>query len=160
MIRRCLSTQAELKKYRNYICYLIEFIIIAALILILVNNFKVIKVSGDSMNPTLSDGQIVILKKHCDSYKMNDIVVFSCRDELCVKRIIGLPSENVYLTNGEVYVNDVLIKPYYYGGESTLYELDQDDYFVVGDNFNNSVDSRDYGPINSSDIIGKVILIL
>ncbi len=129
------------------------------------------KVSGGSMEPMLSDGDNLIMDKI--SYRFQDpqrfdIVVFPfqyANRPYYIKRIIGLPGETIYIDDdGNIYINnEILNEPY---GKEVIadpgraYEpitLGEDEYFVMGDNRNNSSDSRDpvVGNVQRDDLIGK-----
>ena len=113
-------------------------------------------VSGRSMNPTLENGDNLITDKISYRFsdpKRYDIVVFPFEDETgkrnFIKRIIGLPGETVQIKDGEVYINGELLgetygkeKMDYAGRASEPITLGDDEYFVLGDNRNNSKDSR------------------
>ena len=127
-------------------------------------------VSGGSMNPTLQDMDNVLVDKL--SYRFGqierfDIVVFEVPYEkgtYYIKRVIGLPGETVQIIDGQVYINGEFLDEHY-GKEEILYPqraeepvtLGEDEYFVMGDNRNNSSDSRDpiVGNVKRSQIIGK-----
>lgn len=126
-------------------------------------------VKGHSMNPTLENREKLILDKF--SYvrgrpKRFDIVVFSFNNgEHFVKRVIGLPGEKVQIIDGRVYINDALLEDdpiseyiQYAGIAKEGIIVEKDRYFVLGDNRNNSYDSRseDIGAINRKVILGKV----
>lgn len=132
------------------------------------------EVSGSSMNPTLIDGDSLLIEKVTYRFgdaKRFDIVVFPYRygnDEYFIKRVIGLPGETVKIdTEGNIYINDVILKENY-GAEVILdpgialegVTLGEDEYFVMGDNRNHSMDSRDpsVGNINKKDILGHAFL--
>lgn len=129
------------------------------------------QVSGSSMETTLSDGDNLIVDKI--SYRFNeperfDIIVFPFeykKNTYYIKRIIGMPGETVRIDdNGTIYINDEVLQESY-GREVILYPglaaeditLADDEYFVLGDNRNNSSDSRDpsVGNIHRSRIIGR-----
>ena len=128
------------------------------------------QVSGESMETTLSDGDHLIVAKI--SYRFNepqryDIIVFPHRLEkniYYIKRIIGLPGETVQIVNGYVYINGVQLDEHY--GNEVMEEaglaaepitLGADEYFVLGDNRNNSQDSRaaNVGVIHRDEILGR-----
>ena len=128
-------------------------------------------VSGSSMEPTLHNGDQLIMDKltyHFSEPERFDIIVFPFQyadDTYYVKRIIGLPGETVQIDpEGNIYINGELLEEDY-GLETILSPglaaepvlLGEAEYFVLGDNRNNSSDSRDpsVGNIHRSDIIGK-----
>lgn len=130
-------------------------------------------VDGDSMLPTLNDKDNLIVDKLTYRFKdpqRFDIIVFPFQyqeDTYYIKRIIGLPGETVQIDeNGKIYINgEVLsesygrevIKPEYIGVAWEPVVLGEDEYFVMGDNRNNSSDSRSpiVGNIHRDDIIGR-----
>ena len=128
------------------------------------------KVIGSSMEPMLEDGDNLIVDKI--SYRFEeprrfDIIVFPFRyeEKTYYKRIIGLLGETVYIDEcGAVYINGEVLKESY--GKETIIDpgrafepvvLGEDEYFVMGDNRNNSSDSRDpvVGNIHRDEFIGK-----
>ena len=133
-------------------------------------------VSGSSMEPTLSNNDQLILDKI--SYRFSepqrfDIIVFPfqyAEKTFYVKRIIGLPGETVQIDlQGNIYINGQILNEDY--GKETInfaglavepITLGDDEYFVMGDNRNNSEDSRfaDIGLVNSDSIEGKVWYII
>ena len=132
------------------------------------------RVDGPSMNPTLSHGDNLWVDKLSYTFgdpKRFDVIIFNYdEDTTYVKRIIGLPGETVRIDqSGNIYINEKLLKENY-GKENILptnlgranqpVVLGEDEYFVLGDNRNNSTDSRwaDVGNVNREDIVGKVIL--
>lgn len=129
------------------------------------------QVEGRSMETTLSDKDNLIVDKITYRFqdpKRFDIVVFPfqySQNTFYIKRIIGMPGETVYIDDdGNIYIDGVILEEDY-GKEVTedpgrAYEpvvLGEDEYFVMGDNRNNSSDSRDpvVGNISRSDIIGR-----
>lgn len=130
------------------------------------------KVDGSSMNPTLENEDSLWVDKLSYTFgdpKRFDVVIFNYDETTTyVKRIIGLPGETVRIDqNGNIYINGNLLKENY--GKETILDngragsevyLASDEYFVLGDNRNNSIDSRwsDVGNVNREDIVGKVVL--
>ena len=131
-------------------------------------------VEGDSMNPTLTDQDNVLVSRityTLSEPKRFDIVVFELRsdpDTCYIKRVIGLPGETVTIRDGEVYINGVFLEGDIYGNApirragraATSVTLCEGEYFVMGDNRNNSQDSRyeEPGNILKKQLIGKVLL--
>lgn len=128
------------------------------------------QVSGGSMETTLSDGDHLIVDKISYRFsdpKRYDIVVFPYRYEkntYYIKRIIALPGETVQITDGYVYINGQKLDEHY-GNEvmenpglaADPVTLGEDEYFVLGDNRNNSQDSRmaNVGVIHRDELLGR-----
>ena len=141
-----------MNKIKELIPYLIIIIVV-----VLIRTFVVtpVRVDGSSMYPTLKNGEILILKKFDKTYDRFDIVVVKYNGERLVKRIIGLPGEHIVYKDSKLYVNDELIDEKFLPSDLTFDDFDNillgknfiPDYyyFVVGDNRNNSTDSRIIG---------------
>lgn len=129
------------------------------------------QVQGESMEPTLHDADNLIVDKVTYRFKdpqRFDIIVFPFRykeNTYYIKRIIGLPGETVQIaTDGKIYIDGEVLEEGYGkeviqdpGNAYTPIKLKQDEYFVLGDNRNNSSDSRStsVGVIHRKDIIGR-----
>lgn len=151
----------------------ISVYVIIILIIILLKMYVIspIRVNGTSMDPTLENGDIMILNKigyRITKIKRFDIVVIKYKDELLIKRVIGLPGEKIKYENNTLYVNGKKLdeefdKTYTYNfslkeiGSTTVPD---DSYFVLGDNREVSKDSRSIGFIDREDIVGKSSLTL
>lgn len=117
------------------------------------------KVSGVSMLNTLQEGDIVLFNKTKKNYSRYDVVAV-IKDDYVIKRIIGLPGETIECKGGIVYINDVPIKENYILGVTSDFEkiiIPDDEYYILGDNREKSVDSRLYGTISIRDIKGIMI---
>lgn len=132
---------------------------------ILVRSFVVtpVRVSGTSMFPTLKGGEIMLLNK-LGKLDRFDIVVLELDDkDNLIKRIIGLPGETIEIKDNTIYINDqVIADDYGYGNTYSIDKitLGEDEYYVLGDNRQISMDSRVIGPINKKDIKGTTNFIL
>ena len=140
-------------------------VLIFAAVRLLVQNFRI---EGNSMEPNLHDGQYLIIEKvsyALSSPSRGDVIVFHYpnnpkRD--FIKRIIGLPGETVEVRQGQLFVNGTLMEEPYKPDEGTYSWgpaiVGPDEYFVLGDNRNNSSDSHSWGMLPRSLIIGRAWL--
>lgn len=124
------------------------------------------QVIGPSMNPTLNEGDIIITNKliyRFKSIERNDIVVISQDEKYMIKRIVGLPGETVEYQNNDVLINGKAYKETFTNSETedfTIQDLGydvipEDMYLVLGDNRENSLDSRTFGLVSKNQIVGK-----
>ncbi|MBQ0078598.1 MAG: signal peptidase I [Eubacterium sp.] len=144
---------------------LIGIVVIATLVV-----FNVIvgvsRVSGESMNPTLEDNQVVFYLRLSDNYHNGDIVSIKMPNgDKYVKRIIASPGDTIDISDGAVTVNGQVLSEEYAQGItdkgiyeiSYPYQVEQDMFFVLGDNRESSVDSRTFGPVVRSSIKGSLL---
>ena len=155
--------------------------IITILIVIKVFIFDITYISGQSMSPTIEDGDSLLLKKYesvlnNEEYNRGDIVVFESpldKEEkpflkkMFVKRVIGLPGDKINISEGKVFVNNESIEEVYIKNNSftdSLYYGDnyivpEGEIFVIGDNRGpgGSNDSRSFGSISLESIKGKAV---
>lgn len=148
----------------------IVYVLIAvAVILIIKYVFSLEQVVGPSMEPNYRSGDLLFLNKISYKFKeprLFDVVVIANDDtKYMIKRIIGLPGDAIEYKDNKLYINGEATKEYFdTSGITKDFSLTQFDYdvipdgyyFVLGDNRENSKDSRVYGLISREDIIGKV----
>ncbi len=137
--------------------------IVIVLVVVLIRTFIItpVRVDGDSMKNTLKNGDILLLYKLGSINRLDIIVLDEEKDnEKIIKRVIGLPGETVAIKKGKIYINDKVIDDEYAYGETSDYDkvtLEDDEYFILGDNRLISKDSRYFGPIKKSEIKGKIV---
>lgn len=169
----------KLVNFVNFVFDLIKIVVISLVIIIPIRHFLIqpFYVKGASMEPNFHDSEYLIvdeLSYRLKDIQRGDIVVFRYPkdpSEYFIKRVIGLPGEKVQVKNGSVYIFNkenprgvILDEPYLAADVKTLssgeevYDLNNDEIFVLGDNRNFSNDSRIFGPVGKTFIIGKVFL--
>ena len=164
--RERLAYQSRYKQVLRSTVY--TLVVVAAIAALLATLFlPVLQVSGDSMNPTLQDRDVLVLVK-TDRLKTGDLCGFYWQNKLLLKRIIALPGDVVALDeDGVVTVNgETLDEPYVDElalGECDIkfpYQVPENRYFVLGDHRATSIDSRSsvIGCVEKSQILGKVFL--
>ena len=126
-------------------------------------------VLGASMQPNFSSGDYLLVDEatyHFRKPERGEVVVFhnpSNTSEFYIKRIVGLPGEEVVINNGEVIIDGKVLDESYLDPNirvdgQYVFQLDDDQYFVMGDNRPQSFDSRSWGPLGKSFLVGVVRL--
>lgn len=164
-LRRVNYRARYMKLLKNTIFILIVVAAIATIIASFV--LSVLEIYGSSMNPTLKEGQVVIAYKSKD-IEQKDLIAFYQGNKLLVKRVIAKQGDYVKITDdGDVYINGKkLEEPYICNkslGESDIkypYQVPDGHYFVLGDNRETSIDSRNsaIGAVAKEDILGEVMV--
>ena len=156
---------------REFILDFIKLVIVIVIILVLmIYVVSVTQVVGNSMYSTLNNDDVLILNKlkyRFSEVERGDIISLEYEDtKYLIKRVIGVPgdtisiSDNTVYVNGEVYIENYLEEDLEYDDfqlSSLGYQtIPADMYFVLGDNREDSLDSREIGLVSKDDIIGKV----
>jgi signal peptidase I len=147
----------------------IQTLFVAGLLFLAVNLVTArIRVEGNSMEPSLHDGEFVVVNRLAYRWgepSRGDIVVFRFPldpERRFIKRIIGLPGDAVRVDAGTVYVNDLPLEEPYIAAEPRYagqWRVGPSEVFVLGDNRNNSSDSQNWGMLPLEGILGKAILV-
>jgi signal peptidase I len=165
--------QSEQKESRSgfltFVVDILETLVLSVVLFVSINALSArIRVDGASMEPSLFSGEYVIVSKlsyHLGKPQRGDIIVFHFpRDpkEEYIKRVIGLPGDQVVISDGFVYVNGQRLDEVYlrakpnYSGNWTVPE---GQLFVLGDNRNNSSDSHNWGTVPMDYVVGKAVLV-
>lgn len=171
----------------EYLFYFLKVFVCVTFVFIILktNVYQVTSIEGRSMYPTYDNSDILfidIFTPKFGDYRRGDVVIiqppteYSSTNKNFIKRIIGLPEETIALKDGAVIVynkdysrgvtlseKDYLeksVKTYLPTGNSDEYKfqkLGKDEYFLIGDNRGGSTDSRKFGPIKKSDIVGRAL---
>ncbi len=164
-----------LKKIYGFFVDTIQTLLLAASIFLVIYAFiaRPFQVSGESMYPTFQNNEYILtnlIGLRMGPLKKGDVIVFKAPTEVdkdFIKRVIGLPGDQIMLQDGFVYINGVkddessYLKPEVrtYGGaflqEGQTITVPDGEYFVMGDNRQNSSDSREWGLLKSGAVIGK-----
>ena len=167
------QVETERKRYRRQKAYnkalggtiYVLTIVAAVAVLIATLVLPVLQIEGTSMEPTLVNGDVVLLTK-TTSFDRGELCGFSWNNKLLIKRVIGIPGDWIEIdTDGTVYLNgEKLDEPYAEQlsvGECDLefpFQVPQEQYFVLGDMRESSIDSRNtmIGCVEKDQIVGKV----
>lgn len=156
------------EKIKPFLPYII---IIAVVLFIKAFIVTPIKVNGESMYPTLEEGDIMILNK--TAYYFNkperfDIVVVNMPNEYLIKRVIGLPGEHIEYIDNTLYVDGKKVEENFKHGKTDDFNIEElgskrvpeGSYLVIGDNRENSLDSRELGFMKEEQLLGRTSLII
>lgn len=125
--------------------------------------FRSIVISGDSMLPNYHNDEVLLFRTGNTVLERGDIVVARVDGKQYIKRVVGLPNETIEIIDGNVYINNQLLEePYtyqttFYGIAENSIIIPDDCYFIMGDNRDDSKDSRMFGVVARNKIIGKAI---
>lgn len=162
------SSQPKQKK-SSFVLEMLQTLIMALVFYFLIDSFfPRVRVENISMKPTLQPGELLLVNKL--SYKLGeprhgDVVVFhypANPTEDYIKRVIGLPGDDVRVENGKVYVNgQALDEPYIAASPSYTgsWTVPPDSFFVLGDNRNQSSDSHSWGFVPRENMVGKALIV-
>jgi signal peptidase I len=172
-----INTQAvHMKSSKLFSAFLdlieVTFIGVAVFVIVYLFIGQPLEITGTSMEPTLANGEMIIAEKmtsRLDKLERGDIVVFKQpenKNVFVIKRIVGLPGDEITLTKDSVYINGTALNEDYVkthqilvGKEQETINVATNSYFLMGDNRSNSTDSRKWGPIDEQDIVGKAVIV-
>lgn len=154
---------------KRFVLDLLETLILSVILFLLINSVTArVRVDGFSMRPTLEDGEFILVNRMAYKFstpKRGEIIVFRSPvtpDEDLIKRIIGLPGDEVTIKDGHVYINkNILDEPYIAASPiySGSWQVVDGYLFVLGDNRNDSSDSHSWGLVPMQNVVGKSLFI-
>lgn len=168
LLQKELKRERYNRRFRHILRSTVNALIVVAAIAALVATLllPVLQIAGTSMEPSLKDGDIVLLVK-TDRLKTGDLCAFYFSNKILIKRIIGTPGDYLWINpDGTVYLNGTeLPEPYLTEkalGECDVefpYQVPENHYFMMGDHRETSIDSRStvIGGIAEDQIIGKIL---
>lgn len=152
------STVTKKPWYKKW--YIILTIIIFIAMTIFNFNYTLVCVSGNSMNPNFTDGNVLLAERNYNQLYRFDVVVISSNNahRIVIKRIIGLPGDIIEYKDNQLFVNGEYVEDIYGSGITNDLKItvDKDKYFCLGDNREKSNDSRKYGLFSKDEIFAKV----
>jgi len=156
-------------KVKSFFLEIFQTLVLALIFYFIIDSFfPRVRVENISMKPTLQPGELLLVNKL--AYKLGqprhgDVIVFHYPgnpSEDYIKRLIGLPGDNIQIQGGLVYINgQAMDEPYIstppnYQGS---WEVPEDSYFVLGDNRNQSSDSHSWGFVPIGNVVGKALIV-
>ena len=168
LLQKELKRELYKRRFRRILRSSFNALIVVAAVAALIATLlmPVLQIAGTSMEPSLNDGEIVILAK-TNRLKSGDLCAFYYSNKILIKRIIGVPGDYIWINKeGAVYVNNQeLDEPYVSEkalGECDVefpYQVPENNYFMMGDHRETSIDSRSstIGCIAEDQMIGKIL---
>ena len=158
-----------MKQFLLSLLEILEVVIVAVVSIYLVYAFiaQPFKVDGKSMEPNFSTGDYLIVDEITYRFRepvRGEVIVLhnpTNEEEFFIKRVVGLPGEQILVSDNKVFVDGERIDEEYLSTDIKMsdtppFELREDEFFVMGDNRGSSFDSRDWGPLGRHQIVGVV----
>ena len=168
-LKKELGREKYKRRFRRLLKSTVNALVVVAAVAALIATLvlPVLQIAGTSMEPSLKDGDIVVLVK-TDKLKTGDLCAFYYSNKILIKRVIGTPGDYIWIDKeGNVFVNNIQLDEPYISekslGECDIefpYQVIENNYFMMGDHRATSIDSRSsvIGCISEDQIIGKIII--
>ena len=168
ILKKELKRERYKRRYRRLLKSTVNALIVVAAVAALIATLflPVLQIAGTSMEPGLTDGDIVVMVKS-KNFETGDLCAFYYSNKILIKRVIATPGDYIWIDpDGTVYLNgEVLDEPYITQkalGECDVefpYQVPENAYFMMGDQRQTSIDSRSstIGSVQEEQIIGKIL---
>lgn len=172
MMSVCEVTNKEQIKGEGFKLILKNIIKLVAFVIITLVMCKILtdkvlyftEIKGTSMESTIEDRDLIFVSRISDIDR-GDIIIFDMPFAQMIKRVVAVPGDSVYINDGKLYVNNMLVDEPYIKQEGKMsaghlgryITLGENEYIVLGDNRATSIDSRQFGVVTEKNIVGKVI---
>jgi signal peptidase I len=164
-----LHAEGQRPSWVNFLWEVVQTLIMAVILYFLIDTVVGrVRVENISMQPTLHEGQFILVNKmayRLGDFQRGDVIVFHYPrnpEEDYIKRVIGLPGDDVMISDGQVVVNgQVLDEPYIASPPqyNNSWMVPEGQVFVLGDNRNQSSDSHSWGYVPAENVVGKALVI-
>lgn len=167
-LRQELIRERNKRRFRKLLRSTVNALIVVAAVAALIATMvlPVLQITGTSMEPSLNEGDIVLLAK-TDKLKTGDLCAFYYSNKILIKRVIAIPGDYIWIeSDGTVYLNGEALDETYITekslGECDIefpYQVPENSYFLMGDHRETSIDSRStvIGAIHQEQILGKLL---
>lgn len=153
---------------QGYLSLLLRGMVLASVVFVLMTNvFLITQVSGNGMYPALEDGDLILAYRLQRVYIKNDVVVYRAEGKTRMGRILGRGGDVITMddsgslrVNGTTQGGEILYPTYPKAGTEYPYVVPEGHVYILGDYRTQTQDSRDFGPISESALLGKVITLL
>jgi len=163
------ATGAATTSWKRFFFDILETLLLSALLFVVINILTArVRVDGFSMLPTLKNNELALVNRLAYRFskpERGDIIVFhfpiNPKEDL-IKRVIGLPGEEVVVTDGRVYINGTALEEPYIASApayTSKWSIPEGYLFVLGDNRNDSADSHTWGMLPLDNVVGKAVLV-
>ena len=160
---------AATTSWKSFFFDILETLLLSALLFVVINILTArVRVDGFSMLPTLKNNELALVNRLAYRFgkpERGDIIVFhfpvNPKEDL-IKRVIGLPGEEIVVSDGKVFINGVAIEEPYIASSpeyTTKWSVPEGYLFVLGDNRNDSADSHTWGLLPLDNVVGKAVLV-
>lgn len=151
----------SLRGFREF--FVVGFLSLLVSLILQTYVFSFVRVKGESMSPTYHSGDLKIIGKLGKNYSKGDVILFKRGSKVLIKRVIGVGGDTLSVRNGVLVLNgSQMIEPWFNGKMDSDFgevRIPNGKLFVMGDNRNNSKDSRyeDVGMVGTDEVLGTLL---